>query len=178
VLTFLLGNYLPYRREIVVSGHLQPEEAARALAQIHQRQGKVIDAVLIPAWYWWAVAAGMVAIGAAADTHDAVVLAVVIPIAAVLIAALTAGMIFAAYRHAQVRSNELLGGRGAVAIVGFVWLVVALTLGIGFALRAVGAHLPATIATAIGGAALVTGGPILMRKLRDIMLDNRAGQPR
>jgi len=161
-----------------MSGHLQPDEATSALVQIRQQQGKVIDAVLVPGWYWWAVAAGMVAIGAAADTRDAVVLAVVIPIAAVLIAALTAGMIFGAYRHARVRSSELLGGRGAVAIVGFVWLVVALTLGIGFALRAAGAHLPATIATAIGGAALVTAGPFLMRKLREIMLGNRAGRVR
>jgi hypothetical protein len=161
-----------------MSGHLQPDEATSALAQIRQQQGKVIDAVLVPSWYWWAVAAGMVAIGAATDTREAVVLAVVIPIAAVLIAALTAAMIFGAYRHAQVRSSELLGGRGAVAIVGFVWLVVGLTLGIGFALRASGANLPATIATAIGGAVLVAGGPFLMRKLREIMLGNRAGRAR
>jgi hypothetical protein len=161
-----------------MSGHLQPGEAISALDQIRQQQGKVINAVLVPGWYWWAVAAGVVAIGAAADTRDAVVLAVVIPIAAVLIAALTAGMIFGVYRHAQVRSSELLGGRGAVAIVGFVWLVVALTLGIGFALRAADARLPATIATAIGGAALVTGGPFLMRKLREVMLGNRAGRAR
>ncbi len=161
-----------------MSGHLRPDEATSALAQIRQRQGSVIAAVLVPAWYWWAVAAGMVAIGAAADTRDPVVLAVVIPAAAVLIAALTAAMIFGAYRHAQVRSSELLGGRGAVAIVGFVWLVVALTLGTGFALRAAGAHLPATIATAIGGAVLVTGGPFLMRWLRKIMLGNRAGEVR
>jgi hypothetical protein len=87
-------------------------------------------------------------------------------------------MIFGAYRHAQVRSSELLGSRGAPAIAGFVWLVVALTLGIGFALRAAGAHLPATIATLAGAAALVTGGPLLMRKLRAIMLGNRAGQDR
>ena len=46
-----------------MSGHLQPDEAASALAQIRHRQGKVIGAVLVPAWYWWAVAAGMVAIG-------------------------------------------------------------------------------------------------------------------
>ena len=161
-----------------MSGHLQPDEATSALAQIRQRQGSVIAAVLVPAWYWWAVAAGMVAIGAAADTRDPVVLAVVIPAAAILIAALTAAMIFGAYRHARVRSSELLGGRGAVAIVGFVWLVVALTLGTGFSLRAAGAHLPATIATAIGGAVLVTGGPLLMRWLRKIMLGNRAGKIR
>lgn len=58
-------------------------------------------------------------------------LAVVILVAAALIAVLTGGMTFGAYRHAQVRSSELLRGRGAVAIVGFVWLLVALTLGIG-----------------------------------------------
>lgn len=159
-----------------MSGHLQPDEAISALAEIRQRQEKVIDAVLVPAWYWWVVAAGMVAIGAAVDTRSPVVLAVVIPAAVAVIAALTAGMIFGAYRHAQVRSSELLGGRGALAIIALVWLAVALTLGIAFALRAAGAHLPATIATAAGGAVLVTGGPILMRKLRKIMLGNRAGE--
>ncbi len=45
-------------------------------------------------------------------------------------------------------------------------------------LAAAGAHLPATIATAIGGAVLVTGGPFLMRWLREIMLGNRAGEVR
>jgi hypothetical protein len=161
-----------------MSAHLNPDEATSALAEIRRRQEVVIDAVLVPAWYWWAVAAAIVAIGAAVDSRDAAVLAVVIPVAVVVIAALTGGMIFGAYRHAQMRSSEMLGGLGAVAIVGFVWLVVALTLGVGFALRAAGAHLPATIATAIGGAVLVIGGPILMRKLRKIMLGNRAGEAR
>jgi hypothetical protein len=161
-----------------MNGRLQPEEATSALAQISHQQGRVIVAVLVPAWYWWVVAAGMVAIGAAADTRDAAVLAVVIPIAAVIIAALTAGMIFGAYRRAQVRSSALLGGRGAMEIVGFVWLVVGLTLGLAFALRAAGAGLPATIATSIGGAALVIGGPVLMRRLRRIMLGNRDGAAR
>jgi FtsH-binding integral membrane protein len=161
-----------------MTGNLQPEEATTALAEIRQRQETVIDAVLVPAWYWWVVAAGMVAIGAATDSRSATVLAVVIPVAVVVIAALTAVMIFGAWRRAQVRSSDLLGDRGALAIVGFVWLVVGLTLGIGFGLRAAGAHLPATIATAVGGAALVVGGPLLMRWLRRIMLGNRTGGSR
>jgi hypothetical protein len=161
-----------------MSAPLHPDEAASALAEIRDQQGRLIEAVLVPAWYWWVVAAGMVAIGAAADTRDPLVLAVVIPTTAVVIAALTAGMIFGAYRHAQVRSSALLGGRGALAIVAFVWLVVGLTLGIGFALRAAGAGQPATIATAAGGAALVIGGPLLMRGLRNVMLGNRSGAAR
>jgi hypothetical protein len=159
------------------AGSLPPDEATTALALIRHRQEKVIDAVLVPGWYWWVVAAGMLAIGLAVDTHSRAVLAVVIPAAVVIIAGLTAAMIFGAWRHAQVRSSELLGNRGALAICGFVWLVVGLTLGIGFGLRAAGARLPATTATAVGGAALVIGGPWLMRWLRRIMLGNRAGGP-
>ena len=161
-----------------MSGQLQPDEATSALAEIGRQQEKVIDAVLVPAWYWWVVAAGMVAIGAAVDTHSAAVLAVVIPAAVVVIAGVTAAMIFGAYRRARVRDRELLGSRGALAIVGFTWLIVGLTLGLAFGLRAAGAHLPATIATVVGGAALVAGGPLLMRALRAIMLGNRAGQAR
>jgi hypothetical protein len=155
-----------------------PDEAATALAEIGRHQEKAIDAVLVPVWYWWVVAAGMVATGAAVDTHSATVLAAVIPIAVVVIAGVTAAMIFGAYRRTRVRDRELLGGRGALAIVGFTWLIVGLTLGIAFGLRAAGAHLPATIATVVGGAALVTGGPLLMRALRRIMLGNRAGRTR
>jgi len=161
-----------------MNGRLRPDEATSALAEIARQQDKAIEATLVPAWYWWAVAAGMVAIGAAVDSHSAVVRGVVITVAVVVIAGLTAAMIFGSYRRVRVRSNELLGGRGAVAIVGFVWLIVGLTLGIAFGLRAAGAPLPGTIATVIGGAALVIGGPLLMRALRAIMLGNRAGRAR
>ncbi len=157
---------------------LRPDEAAAALAEIGRQQEKAIEAVLVPAWYWWVVAAGMVAIGAAVDTHSATVLAVVIPVAVLVIAGLTAAMIFGTYRRARVRDRELLGDRGALAIVGFTWLIVGLTLGLAFGLRAAGAHWPGTIATVIGGAALVAGGPLLMRALRRIMLGNRAGRAR
>ena len=160
-----------------MSGQPQPEEAASALAGIRRQQERVIDAVLVPRWYWSAVGTAILAIGAATDSHRTTVLAIVIPVAVVAIVAMTGAMIFGAYRGAQVGS-ELLGERGALSIVVFVWLVVALTLGIGFGLRAAGAPWPATIATAIGGAALAYGGPRLMRRLRAIMLSNRAGNQR
>jgi hypothetical protein len=161
-----------------MTGNLYPDEAATAMAQIRRQQEQVINAVLVPVWYWWTIAAGMVAIGAAVDTRARIVLAIAIPAAVLVIAALTAAMIFGARRRARIRSSDLLGGRGAIAIVGLVWLVVALTLGIAFALRAAGTALPATIATAAGGAVLAAAGPHLMRKLRMIMLSNRAGSTR
>src|SRR5690242_15922899 len=107
--------------------YVQPDEAASSLAEVRRRQRQVIDALMIPVWYWWVVAAATIAIGVATDTRRWVVLAIVIPIAVAVIAALTGAMIFGAYRRARVRSSELLGARGALSIVGFVWLVVALT---------------------------------------------------
>ena len=36
-------------------------EAAAELAEIQRRQEQVIKAVLVPVWYWWALAAAIVA---------------------------------------------------------------------------------------------------------------------
>jgi hypothetical protein len=153
----------------------QPDNAASALAEIGRRQSQVIEAVLVPGWYWLAVGAAMVVIGAAADYRHTVVLAVAIPVAVVAIAALTGAMIFGFYRRVRIRDTELLGGRGAVAIVSLVGLIVGLTLGVGFGLRALGSPAPATIATTVGAAALAVGGPLLMRLLRRVMHGRRVG---
>ena len=56
-------------------------EAAAELAEIQRRQEQVIKAVLVPVWYWWAMAAAIVAIGAARDSGDLVVQAIAIPLA-------------------------------------------------------------------------------------------------
>ena len=158
-----------------MSGTVQPDEAASSLAEVQRRQQQVIDAVMIPLWYWWVVAASMIAIGAAVDTKRAAVLATVLPLVIALVAGLTLAMILGAYRRARVRSSELLGGRGALSIVGFVWVVVGASLGIAFGLRAAGTAAPATIGTAVGAILMVTGGPVLGRWLRQLMLANRAG---
>lgn len=155
-----------------------PDEASAALADIRDRQEQVIRAAVIPNWYWWAIGVGMVAIGAAADTRRPVVLGIVIPIVALAMVALTIGMILGIGRGTRIRSSQLLGERGALLIVAFDWLIVGLTIGAAFGLRALGAPEPATIATAVGALVLVLGGPALNRALKKIMMSNRAGLPR
>src|SRR5215469_6823254 len=152
-----------------------PDEASAALSDIQSRQERVIRAAHIPVWYWWGVAAGMVVIGAAADTRRPVVLGIVIPIAALCIAGLTVAMILGVGRGARINSNELLRGRGAVVIVFFDWLIVGVTLGLAFGLKAAGTPAPATIATGVGGVLLGLSGPAVTRTLNKIMLSNRAG---
>ncbi len=156
---------------------VQPDEAASALSAVRRQQEQVINAVLVPGWYWWVIAALAVGLGAAVDSHREAVLAITIPVFAVAVAVLTAAMIFGGYRRAQVRSTDLLGPRGALRIMVFVWLLVGTILGAAFALRAGHLRYPGTIATAIGAAVLVAGGPVLMRSLRGIMLSNRPTGP-
>src|SRR6266704_1664777 len=59
-----------------------------------------------------------------------------------------------------------------------VALIAGGTIGLAFGLRAAGAGHPATLACAAGGLVLGAGGPVLMRRLRAIMLGNRTGASR
>ena len=148
------------------------EDAARSLAEIRGRQGQIIEAVLVPAWFWWAVGLLMVGLAAVADSGSAVAVGIAIPVFVIGVVTMSLRLAFGARRHVQVR-RELLGVRGGLAIVGFVLPVVGVTLGFAFALQFGGVRYPATIACLAAATALVAGGPVLMRVLRRIMLDNR-----
>jgi hypothetical protein len=153
---------------------IEPGEAGAALAEIRRRQGQVIDGTLAPNWYWWAVAVPMVGLGVVVDARDPVAIAFSAVIFAVGVALLTGWIVVGGFRSVKVH-DALLGPRGAGLIVGFVWVLVAATIGLAFALLAAGVPYPATIATIACAAALVVGGPALMRRLRALMRGRRAG---
>jgi hypothetical protein len=158
-----------------MSEQVRPDEAARALAEIRQRQQQVIDLAMLPAWYWWIVAALVVGLSATVDaaSRRPGVIALAAMAFTLGIAAVTGRVVLGAWHRAQWR-NQLLGSRGGLAIVGFVGLVVGTTLGAAFALEAAGVRQSATLASLLGAALMITGGPVLTRILRRIMLDNQA----
>jgi hypothetical protein len=160
-----------------VNSELHPGEAAAALAEIQKRQQQVIDRAAVPAWYWWVVGALMVVLAVGVDTKTHLALGITIPVFVVGILSATSGAVVSQFRDARLRDG-LLDGRGVIAILVFVWLIVGGTIGVAFALRAVGVSYPATIACAAGGVAMGLGGPALNRHLRRIMLGNRAGLQR
>jgi hypothetical protein len=157
-----------------VNSELHPGEAADALAEIRKQQEQVIDRAAVPAWYWWAVGALMVVLALGVDTRTDLALGITIPVFVVGILAATGAAVRSQFRDARVHGG-LLDGRGVMAILVFVWLIVGCTIGIAFALRAAGVSYPATIACAVGGLAMGLAGPLLSRQLRRIMLGNRAG---
>jgi hypothetical protein len=153
---------------------LEPGEAGAELAEIQRRQGQVVAGTLVPTWYWWAVALPMVGLGFVVDAHDPVPIALAAILFGVGVAFLTSWIVVGGPRRVKVH-DALLGPRGAILIVGYVWLLVGGTLGLAFALQAANVNHPATIATTACGAALVIGGPALTRRLRRLMLGHRAG---
>jgi hypothetical protein len=160
-----------------MADELQSAEADRALAEIQNRQQQVIDVATVPAWFWWAVSGLMVVLAVGVDTRTPVAIGVTVPVFVIGLLLATGAVVRGQFRDAQLRKG-LLDGRGVLAILGFVALIVGITLGTAFALRAAGVSYPATVACVIGGLVLGLGGPILMRALRRIMLGNRAGSSR
>jgi hypothetical protein len=157
-----------------VDRELHPGEAADALAEIQKRQQQVIDRATVPAWYWWVVGLLMVVLAVGVDTRTPLALGITVPVFVAGMLSATGVAVRSQFRDARLRDG-LLDGRGVVAILAFVALIVGCTLGIAFATRAAGVSYPATIACGVGGLAMGLGGPVLNRLLRRIMLGNRAG---
>jgi hypothetical protein len=145
-------------------------EAAAALAEIKRRQERVIKTVLVPVWYWWVMAAGMVAIGAARDNGNAVVQAITIPLAVLVMAGLTATTIPAVRRRVQVHSTTQPGARGAAAIFALIVLVDGAIIATAASLAAAHDPDPGTIGAAAGAAVIVIAGPLVNRYLGALML--------
>jgi len=156
---------------------LHPDEAARALTEIGQRQEQVINLALIPTWYWWAVAGLMVGLSAAVDSHRPVAIGLGTSLFVLGILAVTGRVVFSAAWRAQLR-NDLLGAGGVLAILGFVAIILAVSLPTAFALQAAGVRYPATVGVLAGAVLMVIGGPLLMRHLRRVMLSHRTGRQR
>jgi hypothetical protein len=147
-------------------------EANAALDEVGRRRGQVADVATVPFWFWLVVGVAMVGLATLVDTRSTNAIAVGVPGFVLVVLAATAAVVVPRYRRAQWR-NDLLGTPGAIAIVGFVWVIVGGTLGIAFGLRAADVPHPATIACALGALGLVCGGPVLSRQLLRITTARR-----
>ena len=143
-------------------------EAAAELAEIRRRQEQVIKAVLVPVWYWWVIAAAIVAIGAARDSGDLAVQAITIPLAVLVMAVLTGAMIPELRRRVKVHTPQT-SARAAAAIIGMIVLVDGVIVGTAASLHASGFH-PGTIGCAAGAAVFVIAGTLLNAYARRLML--------
>ena len=143
-------------------------EAAAALAEIQRRQEHVIKAAFVPNWYWWAMAAGTVAIGAARDSRDLAVQATVIPLAALVMAGLIVATIPGVRR--RVRVHGATQPAVAAAIIGLILLIDTVIISTAASLAAARFRYPGTVGCAAGAAVIVIAGPLMNRYIRRITL--------
>ena len=150
---------------------IEPGDAGTALGEIRRRQDQVIDAAIVPSWYWWAVAAASVGLGVVVDGRSAIAIGAAAVAYAIGVTGLSLWVGLGGARRVKV-NERLLGAEGAGLIVGFVGIVVAGTIGLALALQTVGVAQAGMLSTIACGAALVVGGPRLMGRLRTVMLRN------
>jgi hypothetical protein len=141
---------------------IHPDEAARSLAEVRERQSRALAAGLIPNWFWWAIAALVTVFCFGIESKRPAFIAIAATVFGVGIAVSVVTVVTRG--PAQVR-NDLLGPTAGLLITCFVLGVVGVTLGVAFTLRAAGVAYPATWASLVDAVGLIVGGPILMRKL-------------
>lgn len=146
---------------------IPPTDAELALAEVRTRREQVVDANLVPTWFWPSIAGLMLVFVAAVESRRPLVVAV----GSIGYALGLAALIVAVVRRSRVQvRTSLLGARGAVAIAVFALVLVAAGIGLGLLLAAAGAPWPATLACTPVALAMAVGGPRLMTHLRRLML--------
>lgn len=160
-----------------MTNEVRPDEAAGALTEIARRREQVVTLTIIPTWFWWATAVLTVGLSVAVDTRRPLVIGIATAAFVFGIFIVTGRLVLGIVRRAQPR-NDLLRPAGVLAILGFVAGVLTVSLPTSFALKAAGVRYSATAGILLASVVMVVCGPLLMRYLRRLMLDNRSDGPK
>jgi hypothetical protein len=142
-------------------------DARSALESIDRQRRSVVGEIDMPTWYWWGMALGWVGLGLVAELGNAWV-------------SIAATVVFGA-AHAAISQRILSGRHGSpqlsvradvvsrhipALMIGFLLIMVVLTVAIALVADALGASHPVTIASVVVAIAVLLGGPALMAAVR------------
>jgi hypothetical protein len=142
-------------------------EAREALDAIEHRRRQVLAEIDVPGWYWWFLAFGWVAVGAAVEFGSAV---------AVILAPLVFGAVHAGLAQRALSGRhrtgslsvrrDVAGHQVLFVVIGYVVVLCVVTLVLALAADADGARHPGTFASIVVALLVLAGGPRLMAALR------------
>jgi hypothetical protein len=146
------------------------DDAAQALAAVRNRQDQAISTAGVPRWFWSAIGVLILGFFAAIESQRPFWVITGSIGYAIGLSAIIGHL--AVTRRFQLR-NDLLGARGAMAIITFTVVLTGIGLGLGFGLEAAGVAWPLTLTGVVVAVGMAVGGPLLMRYL-GIMMRSRA----
>jgi 4-hydroxybenzoate polyprenyltransferase len=146
---------------------ITPDEANAALHAVERERRTVIGQVALPAWYWWGLAVGWIALGVIADQKIAWLTSVSTLAFGAIHSAVAPRVIDGRHGNERVRvARDVVGRQVTWLVLGGLVVLAGVTIGAAFAANADGARDPATIASILVAVILVLGGPRLLEVAR------------
>jgi len=142
---------------------ITPSDAQAALDTIERSRLRVIEEIDVPAWYWWGLALGWIALGVIADVGPDWLTTVATVVFGAVHASVAPRVITGrhASRDLSVRA-ALAPPQLARIVIGGLVALGALTVALALLARADGADHPVTIASVLVALIIVLGGPLLL----------------
>jgi hypothetical protein len=150
--------------------YIEPDDAARALAEVRRRKEQVTVLSQIPGWFRWAVGLLTVAMALGLDSGEPRLIGLGVTIFVIGLLTAIAVVIGRSWSRAIPR-RDLLGPRGALVIVAFVALVLLVNLSTAVILEAAGSPVAATVGALAGAVVLIGAGPVVARYLHRLVND-------
>jgi membrane protein implicated in regulation of membrane protease activity len=146
---------------------ISPSDAVRALDDVDRRRSQILAEIDVPSWYWWGLAAGWVGLG----------LVTVVGKPWLSVAATVGfGAAHASIAHRVIDGRhgsgqlsvraDLVGRHVRLLVIGFLLVLIAVTVAVALAADALGAPQPVLIASLVVAVAVLFGGPQLMAAVR------------
>jgi len=147
--------------------HPTEAEARLALQGAERAHRRVIDQIGMPWWYWWGLAGCWVGLGVLSDAGAAwwIVTAATFVVGAVH-SAVFQRLVGGRQRTGVRVRADVAGRRAEPLVIGFLVGLVAVTIGVAFALDADGAGHPSTWASIYVATLILLGGPRVMARIR------------
>jgi MFS superfamily sulfate permease-like transporter len=146
-----------------MSQPITPAEAQAALRTVDRERLRVIDHVDLPAWYWWGLALGWIALGVVTDLKHSWLTAVATLVFGAVHSTVAPRVVDGRHGSERLRvGRDVVGHQvSRLVLAGLVGLA-GLTIAASLAASADGARHPVTMASVLVAVILVLGGPRLL----------------
>jgi hypothetical protein len=143
------------------------DEAVEALALVRRSREAVLAEIDVPSWYWWAVAAGWIGVGFAAQFGNTWVVSGATLAFGALHSSIANWVVGGRQRTSQLRvRREVAGHFTPLLVLGTLCAFVVVTIVGGLIAHGAGVAHPVLVASLGVAVLIVIVGPLLMRGVR------------